>query len=155
MADRIEKRIELKAAQSRVWQALTDHREFGEWFGVKIDGPFEPGQVSRGHITIPGFEHIEWEALVQDVEPEHLFSYLWHPYAIDPEVDYSDEPRTLVEFRLQETAGGTELVVTESGFDALPYARRDIAFRSNDGGWASQMKNIESYLTRRPESARS
>src|SRR5581483_8702391 len=99
MTDRIEKRIELKAPVSRVWRALTDYREFGEWFRVKLDGPFAPGQVSRGHITYPGYEHLEWEAVVQVMEPERLFSFTWHPYAVDPQVDYSTEIPTLVEFR--------------------------------------------------------
>lgn len=146
MNDRIEKRVELKAPVSRVWRALTDHRQFGEWFRVKIDGPFVPGQVSRGHITYPGYEHLKWEAVVQAMEPERLFSYTWHPYAVDPNMDYSTEPPTLVEFRLQEIPGGTLLTVTESGFDKIPAGRRPEAFRRNDGGWTEQMKNIEKYV---------
>jgi len=148
MQDRIEKRIELKAPVSRVWRALTDHREFGEWFRVKIDGPFVPGQVSLGHITYPGYEHPKWEAVVQKMEPERLFSFTWHPYAIDPKMDYSNEPQTLVEFRLEPTATGTLLFVTESGFDKIPSHRRDEAFRTNDGGWTQQMKNIESHVAK-------
>ena len=144
--DRIEKRIELKAPVSRVWRALTDHREFGEWFRVELEGPFVPGQVSRGHITYPGYEHLKWEAVVQKMEPERLFSFTWHPYAIDPNVDYSKEPSTLVEFRLEEIPGGTLLVVTESGFDKIPAHRRAEAFRMNDGGWAEQVKNIERHV---------
>src|SRR6476619_2844644 len=112
MNDRIEKRIELTAPISRVWRALTDHREFGEWFRVKIDGPFVPGQVSTGHITHPGYEHVKWDATVQKMEPEKLFSYTWHPYAVDPAVDYSTEPPTLVEFRLEEIPTGTLLLIT-------------------------------------------
>ncbi|HZJ08272.1 MAG TPA: SRPBCC family protein [Trueperaceae bacterium] len=150
MSDRIEKQVHLQAPPSRVWRALTDHLEFGEWFGVKIEGPFEAGQVSRGHITNPGYEHIKWESLVTAMEPERLFSFTWHPHAVDPEVDYSDEPQTLVEFRLEPTAAGTTLRLTESGFDKIPRARRDEAFRGNDGGWTAQLKNIESYLVRRP-----
>ena len=146
MADRIEKRIELKAPVARVWRALTDYREFGEWFLVKIDGPFVPGDVSRGHITHPGYEHLQWEAVVKAMEPERLFSFTWHPYAIDPKVDYSTETSTLVEFRLEATPNGTLLTVTESGFEKLPSGRRAEAFRMNDGGWAQQMKNIESYV---------
>jgi uncharacterized protein YndB with AHSA1/START domain len=148
MQDRIEKRIELKAPVSRVWRALTDHREFGEWFRVKIDGPFVPGQVSLGHITYPGYEHLKWEAVVQKMEPERLFSFTWHPYAIDPKMDYSNEPQTLVEFRLEPTATGTLLFVTESGFDKIPSHRRDEAFRTNDGGWTQQMKNIETHVAK-------
>ncbi len=89
--DRIEKRIELNARISRVWRALTDYREFGEWFRAKLDGPFVAGQVSRGHITYPGYEHVEWEAVVQKIEPERLFSFIWHPYSVDPKIDYSKE----------------------------------------------------------------
>jgi uncharacterized protein YndB with AHSA1/START domain len=146
MSDRIEKRIELKAPVSRVWRALTDHREFGQWFRVDLDGPFAAGQVSRGHITYPGYEHIKWEAVVQKIEPERLFSFTWHPYGIDPKVDYSKEPPTLVEFKLEKTANGTLLILTESGFDKVPANRRLEAFRMNDGGWTEQMKNIERHV---------
>ena len=146
MTDRIEKRIELKAPVARVWRALTDHREFGEWFRVKIDGPFVPGDVSRGNVTYPGYEHLKWEAVVKAMEPERLFSFTWHPAAVDPKMDYSKEPQTLVEFRLEKTADGTRLTVTESGFDKIPAGRRPEAFRMNEGGWAEQMKNIERYL---------
>jgi uncharacterized protein YndB with AHSA1/START domain len=146
----IEKRIELKAPVSRIWRALTDHREFGEWFGVKLDGPFMPGQISRGQITIPGYQHVKWEAVVQKMEPERLFSFTGHPHAVDPQIDYSKETPTLVEFRLEKTASGTLLVLTESGFDKIPSDRRLEAFRENDGGWTQQMNNIESYVAQRP-----
>ncbi len=149
MSDRIEKQIELKAPVSRVWRALTDHREFGEWFRVKLESPFMPGEVSRGKITHPGYEHVAVEVVVQKMEPERLFSFTWHPYAIDPDVDYSDETPTLVEFRLEETANGTLLRLIESGFDKLPAARRLEAFRMNDGGWTEQMKNIERHVALR------
>jgi uncharacterized protein YndB with AHSA1/START domain len=148
--NRIEKKIELKAPLSRVWRALTDYREFGEWFRVKLDGPFVPGQVSSGYITWPGYEHLKWEAVVQEMEPEQYFAYTWHPYAVDPSVDYSTETPTLVEFRLEKTADGTLLTVTESGFEDVPSERRDEAFRKNEGGWAQQMKNIESYVAQNP-----
>jgi uncharacterized protein YndB with AHSA1/START domain len=150
MSDRIEKRIELKAPISRVWRAITDYREFGEWFRVKLDGPFVPGKISIGHVTYPGYEHLKWEAVVQEMEPERLFSLTWHPYAIDPKKDYSNEPSTLVEFRLEKTATGTLLLLTESGFDKIPADRRLEAFRMNDRGWIEQMKNIESYVTQKP-----
>ncbi|MGH6845113.1 MAG: SRPBCC family protein [Methylocella sp.] len=146
MDDRIEKRIEFKAPVSRVWRALTDYREFGEWFRVKLDGPFVPGRVSRGKITYPGYEHLKWEATVQKMEDERLFSFTWHPYAIDPKVDYSREPPTLVEFRLEATASGTLLLLTESGFGGIPSDRRHEAFRMNEDGWTEQMKNIERYV---------
>jgi uncharacterized protein YndB with AHSA1/START domain len=146
MDNRIEKRIELKAPASRVWRALTDHGEFGEWFRVKLEGPFVPGQISLGHITYPGYEHLKWEAVVQAIEPERLFSFTWHPYAVDPKKDYSNETPTLIEFRLEPTSSGTLLLLTESGFDKIPADRRPEAFRMNDGGWTEQMKNLESYV---------
>lgn len=150
MNDRIEKRVELKAPVSRVWRALTDYREFGEWFRVRIDGPFKPGEVSRGQVTYPGYEHLKWEAVVQKMEPERLFSFTWHPAGIDPKRDYSKETPTLVEFKLEITASGTLLVVTESGFDKIPSDRRLEAFRLNENGWEIQMKNIESYVASKP-----
>lgn len=146
MSDRIEKSIDLRAPQARVWKALTDHREFGAWFGVRLDGPFKPGQPSTGQITIKGFDHIRWSAVVQKIEPERYFSYTWHPYAIDPKVDYSGEPATLVEFFLEKSAKGTLLRVVESGFDKLPPGRRDISFRMNERGWAAQLENIARHV---------
>ena len=148
MDDRIEKRIELKAPVSRVWRAITDYREFGEWFRVKLDGPFVAGAASTGHITYPGYEHLKWEAVVQKMEPERLFSFTWHPFAVDPKMDYSKEAPTLVEFRLEKTATGTLLVLTESGFDKIPAERRLEAFQRNDGGWTAQMKNIENHVAK-------
>jgi uncharacterized protein YndB with AHSA1/START domain len=146
MVDRIEKIVELDAPVSRVWRALTDHREFGAWFRVRLDGPFAPGQVSRGYITHPGYEHLRWEAVVQKMEPERLFSFTWHPYAIDPEHDYSGEPSTLVEFTLERTAKGTLLRVVESGFDKLPADRRMEAFRMNNAGWNLQLENLAKHV---------
>jgi uncharacterized protein YndB with AHSA1/START domain len=146
MTDRIEKTIELKAPVSRVWRALTDHHEFGKWFRVRLEHPFVPGQVSRGQVTYPGYEHLRWEAVVQKMEPERLFSFTWHPYAIDPNRDYSSEPRTLVEFTLQKTASGTLLHIVESGFDKIPSERRLEAFRMNDGGWSAQITNIARHV---------
>jgi uncharacterized protein YndB with AHSA1/START domain len=146
MDDRIEKRIELKAPVSRVWRALTDHREFGAWFRVALEGPFVPGQQVRGRITWPGAEHLTMTATVQRMEPERLFSFTWHPYAIDPGIDYSAEPLTLVEFILEAIPGGTLLTVIESGFAALPAHRRDEAFRMNEQGWSIQMQNIAQHV---------
>ena len=150
MSNTIEKRIELNAPVSKVWRALTDYREFGEWFRVKLDGPFVLGEISTGHITYPGYEHLKWEAAVQKMEPERLFSFTWHPYAVDPDFDYSNEPVTLVEFRLEPKDKGTVLYLTESGFDALPKDRRFEAFRMNEDGWTEQMANIENHLNHKP-----
>src|SRR5580692_3072226 len=114
METQIEKQIEIAAPVSRVWRALTDYRQFGEWFMVKMDGPFVVGKTVGGQITHPGYEHLRMEIEVKAIEPETLFSYTWHPYAVDPKADYSQETPTLVEFRLQDIANGTLLVVTES-----------------------------------------
>ncbi|KAB2938741.1 MAG: SRPBCC family protein [Hyphomicrobium sp.] len=146
MSDRIEKTIEIKAPVARVWKALTDHLEFGAWFRVRLEGPFVPGQASRGRITHPGYEHVTMEVMVQRMQPERLFSFTWHPYAVDPKVDYADETPTLVEFTLEPTKGGTLLRVVESGFDKIPAHRRDEAFRMNEGGWQAQMGNIERHV---------
>jgi uncharacterized protein YndB with AHSA1/START domain len=146
MSDCIEKKIELNAPVSRVWNALTDHKEFGAWFRAELEGPFVPGKPTRGRIAYPGYEHLVWEVVVQKMEPEKLFSFTWHPYAVDPQADFSTEPPTLVEFRLEETAKGTRLTLRESGFDKIPAHRRDLAFRMNEGGWTQQMKNIEAHL---------
>lgn len=148
--DRIEKQIELKAPVSRVWRAITDHREFGEWFKVELGSPFIPGKTTLGRITHPGYENLVMEVFVESMEPERFFSFRWHPYAIDPNVDYSGEQATLVEFRFEPTPAGTLLVVSESGFDALPAARRDEAFRMNERGWTGQLKNIERHVASKP-----
>ena len=144
--DRIEKHVVLRASLARVWKALTDYKEFGEWFRVNLDSPFVPGRTTRGNITYPGYEHLIMEVSVQALEPMRYFAFHWHPYAVDPDTDYSSEPPTLVEFALEETADGVLLVVTESGFDAIPASRRDEAFRMNDGGWTMQMKNISAHV---------
>ena len=117
---------------------------------MKLDGPFVPGQVSRGHITYPGYEHLRWEAVVEKMEPERLFSFTWHPYAVDLQKDYSTETPTLVEFGLENTPTGTLLRVTESGFDKIPRERRVDALRINDRGWVEQMKNSEAHVSETP-----
>jgi uncharacterized protein YndB with AHSA1/START domain len=146
---RIEKHLELKAPVSRVWRALTNHHEFGRWFRVKLAGPFKVGKICRGRITWPGFEHIMMEVLVEKIEPEHYFAYGWHPYAIDPDVDYSKEPRTLVEFTLAATKTGTRLTVVESGFEKIPADRRAEAFRMDNSGWSEQLQNIKKYVAKK------
>jgi uncharacterized protein YndB with AHSA1/START domain len=146
-SDRIEKRVVLRAARSRVWRAITTAEEFGTWFRMNLEGAFAEGATIRARITIPGYEHVTLEMLVERIEPERYFSYRWHPYAIDPAVDYSAEPTTLVEFTLGETEGGTALTIVESGFDRIPLARRSEAFRMNDQGWAGQIKNLARYVS--------
>jgi uncharacterized protein YndB with AHSA1/START domain len=144
--DRIEKKTLLRAPRARVWRALTDAREFGQWFGVSLEGAFAPGAHVRGKITTKGYDHLTMELWVEKIEPERLFSYRWHPFAIDPNVDYSKEPTTLVQFNLAEADGGTLLTVVETGFDAVPLARRPKAFEMNTHGWEMQTKQIAQYL---------
>ena len=146
-ADRIEKKVLLKAPRSRVWRAIADAQEFGKWFRVNLDGPFVEGAMVRGKIAYPGYEHLTMEVQVEKIEPEHYFAYRWHPYAVDPGIDYSTEPTTLVEFRLEETGSNTLLTIVESGFDQIPIARRETAFRMNDQGWAEQTRNIEQHVS--------
>ena len=145
--DRIEKKIVLKAPRARVWRAISDAKEFGAWFGASFSDAFAPGKKMRGTITTKGYEGFKFEITVDRMEPERLFSFRWHPYAIDPKVDYSSEPETLIVFELDEVPDGTQLKVLETGFDRLPLARRAEAFRMNDQGWAAQLKNIERHVT--------
>ena len=147
MKNQIQKTIELNASIPRVWKALTDYKEFGEWFRVNINAPFVEGQASTGNMTYPGYEHVKWAAVIQKIDSEKTFSFTWHPYAIDPNVDYSNETPTLVEFTLEKTATGTRLTVTESGFDKIPEHRFAEAFRMNEGGWTAQMTNIQEYVS--------
>jgi uncharacterized protein YndB with AHSA1/START domain len=144
--DRIEKKILLRAPRSRVWRALADSAEFGTWFRVELDGPFEVGKHLKRRVTHPGYEHVTFELWVERIEPERRFSLRWHPYAVDPAADYSQEPTTLVEFTLDEVGEGTWLTVVESGFDRLPPGRRDEAFRMNDGGWTIQVENVRTHV---------
>jgi uncharacterized protein YndB with AHSA1/START domain len=144
--DRIERTIVLRAPRSRVWRALTDAGEFGTWFGVKVDGTFKPGARMRGAITHKGYEHVTWDITIEHMEPERLFSWRWHPGAVEPGVDYSAEPTTLVVFELTDVPEGTRLTVTESGFDDVPVARRAQAYRMNGEGWSWQLTSIERYV---------
>ena len=145
--DRIERKIFLKAPLAKVWHAVSDAPSFGDWFGVSLKGKtFAPGQRVQGQITHPGYEHLVWDVLIVEVAAERLLSFRWHPYAVDPDVDYSKELATLVEFELEPVEGGTMLSVVESGFDSVPGSRRIEAFRMNSGGWSEQMKNVEKYV---------
>lgn len=147
MNDKIVHAIKLHAPVSKVWDALANSKKFGEWFHVNIEGPFEEGKTSQGHITFPGYEHLEWNATIHKMIPEQLFSFSWHPYAVDVNKDYSQETPTLVEFTLEKTPDGTLLRVTESGFDKIPKDRAEEAYRMNDNGWLDQLINIEHYVT--------
>lgn len=160
-ADRIEKRILLKAPRDRVWRAISDAKQFGSWFGVELDGPFVAGARLTGRIvptTVDAevakaqepYTGMTFEVSIDRIEPMRLFSFRWHPFAVDPAVDYSNEPTTLVVFELDEVAGGTSLVITESGFDRIPLERRAKAFASNEEGWTAQAKLIEKYLAGHP-----
>ena len=146
--DRIERSVQIDAPRSRVWRALANAEEFGNWFGANLKGQaFAPGQRVQGPITISGYEHIVFDVVVERVEPEQFLSYRWHPYAMDPAVDYSKEQRTLVTFTLKDAGGGTLLTVVETGFDNVPPGRRLEAFRMNSRGWEGQMRNIQRHAT--------
>lgn len=153
--DRIEKTIVIGAPRRAVWRAITDAEEFGTWFGARFTGGFTPGKTAKGRITIPKYDHLAIAIDIERIEPERLFAYRWHPYAVDPAVDYSNEPTTLVEFTLEDVDGGarTRLTIVESGFDRIPADRRDIAFRMNEGGWSQQIKNIDRHVTSRSTAA--
>lgn len=155
--DRIEKKVLLSAPRTRVWRALTDAEEFGTWFGVRFDGPFTPGKPQRG-VIVPTtvddevakaqqpYAGMPFEITIDRIEPERLFAFRWHPFAVEPGVDYSREPTTLIVFTLEEAANGIVLTVTESGFDHIPLARRAKAFAANEGGWSMVVKLIEKHL---------
>jgi len=161
LTDRIEKQILLKAPLKRVWRALSDAKEFGEWFGIKFDAPFVPGAILQGVIVgtkvnaevakgQKEYEGLSFEIKIEQMQPERLFSFRWHPGAVEPGYDYSSEPTTLVVFTLEKVPDGVQLTVTETGFDQLPLARRAKAFTANEGGWTIVIKLIEEYLAKNP-----
>ena len=156
--DRIEKETVLRAPRERVWRAISEHKKFGSWFGVEFDGPFAAGARLTGRVvptkvdrevakTQERYAGATFSITVDRIEPMSLFSFRWHPFAVEPGVDYSKEPTTLIVFELEEVAQGTRLTITESGFDKIPLERRAKAFAANDGGWTAQMKLIEKYLS--------
>jgi uncharacterized protein YndB with AHSA1/START domain len=147
--DRIERKVLIKATRARVWRAVSDAAEFGSWFGVDFKGKsFVAGKHVQGKITYPGYEHLTMEVLVENVVPERLLSWRWHPAAIDPAVDYSKEPTTLVVFELEEVEGGIMLSVVESGLDKIPMSRRATVMRLNSSGWDQQMENIKKHVAK-------
>ena len=144
--DRIEKQITLDASRTRVWRALTEVEQFNAWFGVSLVTPFAPGTEVSGQINIRGYEHVAMTIWIETMEPDRFFSFRWHPYAIEPGVDYSAEPTTLVSFTLEDAGAGTRLTIVESGFDAIPESRRAKAFSMNSSGWNGQAENIRKFL---------
>jgi uncharacterized protein YndB with AHSA1/START domain len=159
MSDRIEKKVVLRAPHDRVWKAISDSAQFGTWFGVELDGPFVAGKPITGRMVPTKVDPetakrqvpysglpIEW--LVERIEPMRTFAFRWHPFAIERDVDYSNEPTTLVTFELEEVSGGTRLTITESGFDQIPLERRAKAFAANEGGWGKQTELISTYVAR-------
>ena len=159
--DRIEKKILLRASRTRVWRALTNSTEFGTWFGMSFDGPFRPGAKmngvivgTKGNAEVAALqkphEGKKFEITIEQMEPERLFSFRWHPHAVDSSVDYSAEPTTLIEFTLEGKPEGILLTVTESGFDQIPLARRAEAFTANEQGWGLVIKLVEEYIAQNP-----
>jgi uncharacterized protein YndB with AHSA1/START domain len=148
-ADRIERSILIAAPRARVWRLLADAPTFGGWFGADLrDQQFAVGARARGPITVAGYEHIVFDVLVERIEPEALLAWRWHPYAVDPKVDYEREARTLVTITLQDAPdGATRVTVVESGFDGVPPERRFEAFRMNTEGWEAQLGNLQRHAT--------
>ena len=159
--DRIEKTILLRAPLKRVWRALSDSTEFGNWFGMRFNAPFAPGATMTAAIVPTTvnqevakmqkpYEGIPFEIKIEQMQPERLFSFRWHPGAVEPGIDYASEPTTLVVFTLEKAPDGVQLTVSESGFDQIPLARRAKAFSANEGGWTLVIKLIEEYLAKNP-----
>ena len=160
-ADIIRKQTVFKAPLERVWCALSDASEFGQWFGVRFDAPaFTAGEPMTGHIvpTVVDpkvaemqkpYEGTPFSIVIARIEPPHVFAFQWHPFGIDKDHDYSQEPMTTVTFVLEAVEGGTQLTLTEEGFDNIPAFRRAQAFAANDGGWSHQIKVIEAWLALR------
>ncbi|AZE83256.1 hypothetical protein C4J98_1842 [Pseudomonas orientalis] len=147
--DRIERKVLLNASRKQVWEALTNAERFGDWFGIALKGKtFVAGETLEAQITYPGYEHVVWKARIERILPQTLFSFWWHPFAVDKGIDYDKEEPTLVEFTLEDRAPGILLRVVESGFDKVPQARRQKAFKMNSRGWDEQMGNIENYLNK-------
>jgi uncharacterized protein YndB with AHSA1/START domain len=155
--DRIEKEAVLAAPLERVWRAVSDAREFGLWFGVAFDGPFEAGTRLTGRIVPTTadpevaklqrpYEGRPFEFSVERIEPPRRISFRWHPFALDQAHDYSHEPTTLIVFELAEVPGGTRLGITESGFEGIPLERRAEAFHANEGGWSHQLELVRKHL---------
>ena len=144
--DRIEKIVDLEAPVSRVWRAITDHDEFGEWFRVSLDGPFQVGAVTTGRITYPGYEHMKWESVTEQMVHERLFAFSWPPSAVDPDTEYDAGAKVTVEFRLEPTDNGTRLTITESGFLQFPESKRLEVLRSNKQGWDIQAEHVAAHV---------
>ncbi len=145
--DKIVKVVELKAPVARVWQAITNHEEFGEWFMVRLDNPFEVGKVTTGNITYPGHEDMEWVSTTERLEHEKLFVFSWPPSAVDPDTEYGEDAKVMVEFKFEPTELGTRLTITESGFSQFPESKRLEVLRSNTEGWNIQAENISIYVS--------
>jgi uncharacterized protein YndB with AHSA1/START domain len=144
--DRIERQVTLDAPRSRVWRAITDVAQFNAWFGVLFTAPFAPGAEVSGKLKIRNDEHVTLRIWIEAMEPQRFFSFRWHPYAVEPGVDYSAEPTTLVSFTLEDAPGGTRLTIVESGFDAIPESRRAKAFSMNSRGWDGEVENLRKFL---------
>ncbi len=146
--DRIEKVVDLAAPVAKVWRAITDHEEFGEWFRVRLDGPFEVGATTTGNITYPGHEHMKWVSVTEQMDHERVFAFSWPPSAVDPDTDYDEDAKVRVEFRLEPKGDGTRLTITETGFRQFPESKRLEVLRSNTEGWDIQATNIAAHVER-------
>lgn len=164
-SDRIEKSALLPYPRQQVWRAISQAQAFGTWFGMAFDKPeFAAGAQMMGRIVPTAVDEEvarmqqpyagkEFQFDVDRIEPERLISFRWHPFAVNEKLDYSQEPMTLIEFELMDAAAGTQLTITESGFDSLPESRRAEAYAANEGGWTKQLELVEKYLRREKAAA--
>ena len=151
MTNEITRDVAIAAPLEKVWAALTDHVQFGQWFKVALDQPFALGEESTGQMTVAGYEGYGWLARVVAIEPMTRFAYDWPAAGGDKALMARARPITQwtrVGFRLEPTPTGTHVTVTESGLDALTEPHRSNVLRSNSAGWTQQMENIRAYAER-------
>ncbi|NND82277.1 MAG: SRPBCC family protein [Gammaproteobacteria bacterium] len=149
MENKIVKSVELATPITRVWEAITDSREIGNWFMVDLEGPFAVGEITRGVITHPEAAGMVFTAVTTALEKPHRFAFHWPPdefFVIEDPAALTGT--TLVEFVLQEIGAGTRLTVTESGLEALPTDLHAKVLKNNSIGWEEQMENIRNHLNR-------
>jgi uncharacterized protein YndB with AHSA1/START domain len=155
--DRIVRTAVVDAPLARVWAAVGDAGRFGAWFGAEFDGPFTEGARLTARIrpttvdpevaAMPApYAGVTFTVEVERVEPLRRLAFRWHPNAVG-EADYSQEPMTLVTFELAAEGDGTRITITDSGFDAIPLARRAQAFGANEGGWTHQLRLVTLFVT--------
>ncbi|MEM7020702.1 MAG: SRPBCC family protein [Pseudomonadota bacterium] len=146
VANEIVRTIVLKAAITKVWQAISDARQFEQWFRCKIDGTFQIGEIVTCYSTYEDSENFTWQKRVVAIEPERYFAFNWTPGETGADMYKDSTGQTMVEFELESIGEKTQLVIRESGFADLPEAYRARSFRINTGGWDAQVENITVFF---------